>query len=219
MFNRYFKQRTTLRRDEVFKSKNVILSGWNSKDIKPGWGSWMNCDYNEQKKALLDRYIDFDDAVKKQVEEMVVKINPEACLGLYLRGTDYIKQRPLGHPVQPTLADVRDEVERIMREEGLKRIFLVSEDAAMRQDVEIAFGDIVQTIDGDIQFQDNGQPIRKVIEKNMDINDANMIYLVKMILLAKCHSFVGGRTNGSMFSCALNGGTYKQRYIYDRGYY
>lgn len=220
MFDNYFKVKNTLTRDEVYHSKHVLFSGWNSKWITPGWGSYMNCEYNEEKRRLFDEYIDFTDEVKACCEKVLTTINPNNCLGLYLRGTDYMKMRPYGHPIQPNISDVKNEVSRILNEENLPYIFLVTEDYNIVQQAKDLYGKKVLTIDGDMYWENyDGGYLRNTIENNFNLDSANMIYLVKEIVLSKCSALVAGRTSGSSFACALNGGQYKQKYIFDKGYY
>ena len=44
-------------------------------------------------------------------------------------------------------------------------------------------------------------------------------YLVKMILLSRCKYLISSITQGSKFSYSLNGGKYKDEYIFDLGLY
>ncbi len=220
MFNKYFKVKNELTREEVYHSRHVLFSGWNSEWITPGWGSYMNCDYNEEKRRLFDEYIDFTDEVKVCCEKALTAINPDKCLGLYLRGTDYVRMRPLGHPIQPMLKDVEQEISRIMSEENLSYIFLVTEDNSIAREVKALYGNRVLTIEGDMYWQTyEGGYLRETIERDNDLTKANMIYLVKEIVLSKCAALVAGRTSGSSFACALNGGKYRQRFTFDKGYY
>lgn len=220
MFNRYFKVKNTLTRDEVYHSRHVLFSGWNSEWITPGWGSYMNCEHNVAKRWLFDQYIDFTDEVEACCEKVLKTIDPSKCLGLYLRGTDYVRMRPLGHPIQPMLSDVEKEISRIMSEEELPYIFLVTEDYSIVQQVKSLYGKSVLTIDDDVYCKDYKDGyLRSTIEENGNLDRANMTYLVKEIVLSKCAALVAGRTNGSSFACALNGGQYKQKFIFDKGYY
>ena len=220
MFNKYFKVKNSLTREEVYNSKHVLFSGWNSMWITPGWGSYMNCDYNEEKLLLFNKYIELTDEVKAHTSKALEVIDPSKCLGLYLRGTDYMRMRPLGHPIQPSFKDVEQEVSRIMGEENLPFIFLVTEDYDIALQVKETYGEKVLTIEDDIYWENyHCGYLRSTIETGSDLNRANMTYLVKEILLSKCAALVGGRTNGSSFACALNGGKYKQKYIFDKGFY
>ena len=221
LFGRYFRQKSELTREEVYRSRNVILSGWDSKPVYPGWCNWINLDYNEQKNALFEKYISFSDEVMDAVEHELSNIDPQKCLGLYLRGTDYTKLKPFGHPIQPALEDVKQHIDRIMKSQSLHHIYLVTEDKSIYEKVSEAYPGQVLTVKEDRfwQEQDRGELIGQIIERNGNIEDNNILYLVKIILLSRCSAFVGGRTNGSVAANAFNGGKYAERFVFDVGLY
>ena len=221
MFNRYFRVKTNLSKDEVYKSKNVLFSGWNAKKAHPGWGDWMSMNDNEQKKAVFDKYIEFTDEILEKVKIHENKIPLADSLGLFLRGTNYVNLRPFGHPVQPTLDEVKDSIDRILLENHLEKIFLVTEDERLFQRVIALYGqDKVITISNDHRYGETGrEQILDYIRTHEDVETSNVIYLVKIILLSKCASFVGGITNGSIVANALNGDRYRQRFVFDVGLY
>lgn len=221
MFRRYFILKTALTRSEVYKSKRVLLSGYDSRPVYPGWCNWINLDFNEQKKMLFDKYITFTDEILALANKARKELCPEECLGLYLRGTDYLALKPGGHPIQPRLDDVAPVAEQIMQEENLRRIFLVTEDANIYQKCKEQFGNRVFILKEDffLEGYQDGELIMDTIAREKSIEENNILYLVKIIMLSECHSFVGGRTNGSSVANALNGGKYKRRFVYDEGYY
>ena len=221
IFDKYFKQKTSLTRDEVYKSKQVLLSGYDSKPVYPGWCNWINTEFNEQKRALFDKYIYFSDEVNQMAEKFRNYIEPKKCLGVYMRGTDYISLQPFGHPIQPSLTDVSDVIKSYLATEGLERIFLVTEDRNIYEQLVSCYGNKIIVVPED-KFWDEykaGEMIINTISQNGSVEANNLLYLVKIILLSECHSFVGGRTNGSSVANALNGGKYKKRFVYDVGYY
>lgn len=221
MFGRYFKQKTSITREEVYQSKNVLLSGWDSKPVFPGWCNWINTDFNGQKKELFDQHITFTDEVLDAVQREGERIKPEQCLGLYLRGTDYTSLKPLGHPIQPALEDVRDKIDEILEKRRLTKIYLVTEDRQVYEQVARAYPGLVVTVREDRFWDeyDRDKLIHETIQKHGSIEENNVLYLTKIILLSQCDAFVGGRTNGSVVANALNGGKYEEKFVYDVGYY
>lgn len=221
-FNRYFHQKTQLTREEVYKSKNVLLSGYGCKSVFPGWCDYINTEHNEEKRALLDQYIEITDEVKQYWNLQKDIIHPENCLGLYLRGTDYIQLKPSGHPIQPTLSDVKEQIDEILNQENLKRIFLVTEDLQIKEEVERVYPGMVMTITDDLFFHNDGRLKyvgERIREAAVNVEENNIRYLVKILLLSECKALVGGRTNGSVVAAAFNGGKYSQKFIYDVGLY
>ena len=143
-------------------------------------------------------------------------------MGLYLRGTDYIQLKPSGHPIQPTLSDVKEQIDEILNQENLKRIFLVTEDLQIKEEVERVYPGMVMTITDDLFFHNDGRLKyvgERIREAAVNIEENNIRYLVKILLLSECKALVGGRTNVSVVAAAFNGGKYSQKFIYDVGLY
>ena len=221
VFKRYFVPRNNLSKADIRQCKNVLLSGYDCKPVYPGWCNWINTDFNKEKKELFDKYFDFTPEVKRAVEDARKEIHPENCLGLYLRGTDYISTKPLGHPIQPSVEDVKQYIDLFLREEGLEQIYLVTEDYNIYNQVKRIYGKKVITIKEDYYVENykSGETVLKSLRRSGDLEEKNLLYLVKIILLSQCHSFVGGRTNGSSVANAFNGGKYKRKFVYNKGLY
>ena len=47
----------------------------------------------------------------------------DKVLGIRCRGTDYIKEKPKNHPVQPEISDVLREAKRIISEHHCTKFF------------------------------------------------------------------------------------------------
>lgn len=138
-----------------------------------------------------------------------------------MRGTDYISIKPLGHPIQPRLEDVKKYVDQFLEQEKLERIFLVTEDYSICKQVKKIYGEKIVTLKEDYfvkEYQD-GELLLKSLRRVDNIEDKLFLYLLKIILLSQCNSFVGGRTNGSSVANAFNGEEYKRKYVYNEGNY
>ena len=220
-FARYFTLKTDLTREEVYKSKNVLLSGNGEKPVFPGWCNWINTEFNEQKYALFEKYVTFSKEVHEQIQVFREQIEPQKCLGLYMRGTDYIALKPGGHPIQPTFNELVEKIDSFMAEESLEKIFMVTEDVMLYQQAKERYGDNLLVLSEDEFVTDykSGEMILDAVSRKGNVDDVNMTYLMKIMLLSECCAFVGGRTNGSSVANALNGGKYKKRFVYDVGYY
>lgn len=220
-FARYFTLKTDLTREEVYQSKSVLLSGNGEKPVYPGWCNWINTEGNEQKYALFKKYVEFSQEVQERIQEARAKIEPHKCLGLYMRGTDYMALKPGGHPIQPTFEELIEKIDVFMSEEKLEKIFMVTEDITLYQQAKQRYGDkiIILSEDEFVTGYKSGEMILDTVTRSKSIDDVNMTYLLKIILLSECCAFVGGRTNGSSVANAFNGGRYKKRFVYDVGYY
>lgn len=220
MFNRYFRLKHGLSRAEVYESKNVIFSGWNCKNVFPGWCNYMCIDYNQEKRALLDKYIELTDEMKERLNRERSNIRPNECLGVYLRGTDYIRLKPLGHPVQPSFAEIKGKIDEFLSQDNcLKRLFLVTEDSKLKDQVMAIYGDLVVTVKDDQWYDRSNERIMDTVRKSCNVEDNNMRYLTKILLLSECRSFIGGLTNATVVAFACRRKPYAQHYVHNMGYY
>lgn len=104
----------------------------------------------------------------------------------------------------------------------MKRIFLVTEDLQIKEEVESVYPGVVMTIADDLFFHNDGRLKyigERIREASIDVEKNNIRYLVKILLLSECKALVGGRTNGSVVAAAFNGGKYSKKFIYDVGLY
>lgn len=223
----YFTQPTKYVLEDVYNSKNVILSGletqWYKKEVyKANYESKV---LHELHKNIF-QMIDFSNEVKDRVAREInnLKIDMENTIGLYLRGTDYIKLKPSGHPVQPTPEQTFEMVDKYINKYNLNNIFLVTEDGEIYDKVKKKYGDCCKTPMFDKYIYDYGG--NEFLSNDKSINELSdspyergMQYLVKMVMLSKCGYLIGGNTNGMWAVCAFAGDSFKDRYIFELGTY
>lgn len=99
-------------------------------------------------------------------------------------------------------------------------VFLVTEDANIKEAMKAEFADKLITLSEDIVFNDykNGKMLSDSIESQRKIEVA-LIYLVKILCLARCKRLIASKTNGSLMALILNGGGYTQTHVFDKGFY
>ena len=223
----YFDQPSKFSLDEVYKSKNVILSGleiqWYKKNkYKPDYSNECISHLHSEVFSCID----FSDKTKECVNNELKKMNCNLSdtIGLYLRGTDYIKLKPAGHPVQPTVGQAINIVDQFMKRYKINKVFLVTEDGEIYDKVKKKYGQncIVASFDKYIYNYDGN----KFLSNDKVINDLGtsayeraMNYLVKMIILSKCGYLVGGNTNGMWAANVFADKTFKDKYIFELGEY
>lgn len=224
VWNYFFKQPSDIKEEEVYNSKNVYLSGWTLKDVNPlglfEAKVFSDKRIREKSSKLLCEYIHFSDEVLSIVNKEATSLNISDCIGVYIRGTDYVKLKPSGEYVQPSV----DQMKCKIREFEIKYnapIFLVTEDGDIFDNLKKEFGDIIRIVSFDTFLRNyEGKDVlskSNVLEKNKKLRGQK--YLAKMILLAKCKYFVGSMTQGSKFSYVLNNGNYLDEYVFDLGLY
>ena len=220
----FFKQPSNLTENEVYKSKNVYLSGWTFKTIDPEglFEAKVFADkrIREKSSKMLCEHINFSAEVLHIVNQEAEKLQIEKCIGVYIRGTDYVKLKPSGEYVQPSVDQMKCKI-REFESKYNAPIFLVTEDGDIFDELKSEFGEIIKIVSFDTFIRNyKGKDVLSksdVLEKDKKLRGQK--YLAKMILLAKCKYFVGSMTQGSKFSYILNNGNYSDEYIFDLGLY
>lgn len=222
---RYFDQVSDYSLAEVYQSRNVVLSGLNALAQAPEYlDQKMDSESLQKAQAFVAKHIRFSDAVEAKVAEETVCFSPEQTLGLYLRGTDYIKLKPAGHPVQPLPEQAIEITDQKMKEHQLKKVFLVTEDAEIYQKIKaryqenlliVSYDQFMSGYDGKTFLSKNGAQLSQLAN---DAYTRGLNYLCKLILLSRCKCFVGGNTCGS-WAANCFGDRNVDRYVFDLGSY
>lgn len=223
-WNDFFEQPEKISEQEVYKSKNVILSGWTFFDINKNGvfeaSVFKNEKLKQESSQIFRKYLRFNKEVLQKVEEEATKLNIEECMGVYLRGTDYVKLKPSGEYVQPSAEQMIEQVKVFLKKYDAP-IFLVTEDGSIADKIKETFPDRVRTVSFDSYVR--GYEGKDVLSKSnvldSDKKRRGQDYLVKMILLSRCKYLITSITQGSKFSYLLNDGKYEDEYVFDLGLY
>ena len=152
VWNYFFKQPSGIKEEEVYNSKNVYLSGWTLKNINPLGLFESEIFFNKKLKKmsyeLLNKHLCFSDEVLTLVEKEAKALDIDNCIGVYVRGTDYIKLRPSGEYVQPNVKQVEQQIEKFIAQYHTC-IFLVTEDGNIYDDLKNKFGEYVKIVSYD----------------------------------------------------------------------
>lgn len=220
----FFMQPSEITEEEVYSCKNVYLSGWTFNNINPLglFEKDIFFDKEIEKKSydLLFNNLRFSNEVLKVVETEAQNIDIDKCIGVYVRGTDYVRLKPSGEYIQPNVRQVEEQIIKFVNKYNAP-IFLVTEDGEIYDSLVSKFGKSIRTVSYDsfIYNYDGKDVLSKsnVLEVNKKLRGQR--YLVKMILLSKCKYLISSITQGSKFSYALNGGKYIDEYIFNLGLY
>lgn len=220
----FFKQPSEITEAEVYKSQKVYLSGWTFKTINPDNLFESNIFHSKAIRDLsgkmLRENLEFSEDVLRLVDQEAESLQIEKCIGVYIRGTDYVKLKPSGEYVQPSVDQMKCKIHEFENKYNAP-IFLVTEDGDIFDNLKKEFGDIIRIVSFDtfIRNYEGKDVLSKsdVLEKDKKLRGQK--YLAKMILLAKCKYFVGSMTQGSKFSYILNNGNYSDEYVFDLGLY
>lgn len=224
-WNYFFKQPSNVEVPEINNYSGVILSGWTMYDLNPKGvytvKQFKDKSINKECYELLTRTLRFSDEVMTVVDSESENLGIENCIGLYVRGTDYIKLKPSGEYRQPKLCDVQTKVNEFTIKYPKSKIFLVTEDGHIYDALSSEYGDKIVTVSYDSFIYNylGDTYLSKSDVMNINKKRRGLDYLTKMILLSKCKYLISSITMGSMFSYGLNGNQYKDEYIFDLGLY
>lgn len=222
----FFEQPNGISLDEIYRSSNpLLLSGYK-------WKSGENTDLFSQEvfvneeltmkcHRLMFDNMQFNKRILDSVREEEKKIPTDECIGVYLRGTDYVKLKPVGENVQPTVEMVIEKIHEFKKKHGNPPIYLVTEDNDIYMKIKKEFPDDLYLVSYDTFVSNyNGRDfLSKSGVFKKDMRTVGEEYLVKMILLSKCRYLVSSITCGSRVSYVLNGNKYIDRYVFDLGKY
>lgn len=173
------------------------------------------------RKMFID-YLEFSDLVNEKLNE--IEFDGLDTAGFYLRGTDYAVLKPQKHAIQPNVALAIRKMNQVISKYGFSRIFLVTEDKRIFDEVKNYYGDCLIILSFDRHIKDyagtkfllDDKHSLKQLGDNAKVRGLN--YFVKLILLSKCECIVGGNTCGSWVSSVLST-SFKEKYIFNLGEY
>lgn len=223
----FFTQPTEFSLDEVYASKNVILSGLEIQWYHP---SLFVKDYSDMALRKLHDFIFSKVGFSENIIEFVdsemkkLNINLSKTLAVYLRGTDYTSLKPAGHPVQPTVRQAVEVIDRFLLEYDIDHIFLVTEDGKIYSEIKHIYKDqcVIVSYDKFIENYSGKDYIshdKSVNELSESPYERGRNYLAKLIILSNCSYFVGGDTMGSWAACTFSEKSFREKFIFDLGIY
>ena len=146
------------------------------------------------------------------------------ALGVICRGTDYIKLKPQGHPVQPTVEQVIERARVLMEQYQLERIYLATEELAIYEKFEKAFPGLVivnkrQYYDGIFNANNMSYIYEVQFNRDNDIYLKGLEYLSSLQLLSKCDVLLGGNCGGACAALYMNNMRYEHVELFRLGMY
>ena len=122
-WNYYFKPVSEYSLDEVYKSKNILLTlskFYSDVDFK------YQIQDSKRLIQIYEKYIKIDTKIKRIVEILEKKLfQQKKILGVHFRGTSYKYGR---NPYPATIDQMKNQIYKIMKSDNYDKIFLVTED-------------------------------------------------------------------------------------------
>ena len=210
---------------DAYSGKNIILSNILPTEIRPNdsMAFLRNKDglLNEWRKMIC-RYIKVSPYIQEEVNKIFENFSDGGktkVLGVLCRGTDYIKLKPKGHPIQPNISELFDKVDEIKMKYKCDKIFLATEDASYENAFKKRYGNCLLTIIEKKVDYSGGYLSDTINDQKQETKiSTGLNYLKKILLLSKCQCFVAGRTSGTV-GVMLQDHNFECTYFFDKGSY
>lgn len=220
----YFKQPFDISVDEALDSKQYEVIESSSIISRPD----LSMDFFTNETAIMfwrdfvKSYISVSDSVSEMVEKYQDELigdskEYESMVGVLARGTDYFTRKPKGHPVQPAIGEIIQEINKMMIENNCSRIYLATEDKEIFEKLRTEFGNQITAPNEDRYLNDGDSFLSEQIRKG-DGKRSGLEYLSSIIILSRCKYLVAGRTSGTVMAYLLGDG-YKDVKLFNNGCY
>lgn len=233
----FWEQPSNYSLDEVYQSKNVILSVQNVRDqLKYIPSAFFSPPLQHQAEQyaklcpVYDKNIKFNKFTLSYINKQKDKLFPmnARILGVSIRGTSYGVDKAShnavileGHPVQPSLMTLIDSIKIKIKEWNMDYVFLACELESVVETICKYFGDKVIILP---RKRYKVGPQRGDFDKGKDAlylpgqrYQTNLDYLTEMALLSSCTSLLAAMSGGVRVAIIWNRNTYENMEIIDGG--
>ena len=199
----FFEQPMRVGLEEAQNGENIVLGGQRWPISPP----WSDSHYWDERKVMSPEW-------KMLVERDLLKIKPEITeeimtisdklfppkervLGAHLRGTDYLN-RPRSHSIPPPTEYALQVVIDKMHEWKCDKLFLATEDKNILKIFQESFGDYLLTFNKPFKDFIVGKTKGHIVtERDNGHFLSGKEYLIEMMLLTKCNSFIAAQSAGN----------------------
>lgn len=211
----FFNQVSEYSLEEVYKSKNVILSN-GSNILENNWitnrNTTLATSYSLLKNAklIIDKYLSLNNETVKFVEEIKNGIHWDGAktLGVFIRGTPYFQDINFPKSTIPKLEFFISEVKSLVLKKSIKCMYVSTEDYRVYNFICSEFKDII--IIPSIRYDTKKKVMDwKASQKMTHVDglvnmnyEKTLLYLAEINLLIDCVDFIGTFSNASAFVLA-----------------
>lgn len=219
----FFKQPAGYSLQDISKSKNVIIGAGTVPEMFP----YLDVNFLlgkagelEYWRGLAQKYIVLSDKAHEIIDSEYKRLfgGGEKILGVKCRGTDYTKDKPKNHPVQPSSSQILEKAKEIFRERNCTKVFLATEDVDYYRVFSEYFGDRLIVNKTDYMNYRGGSTGKEEYEQGNGSLNAGMEYLTTTILLSRCDCLCAGCVSATVGALLLTKG-YEYTYLFDLGIY
>lgn len=194
--------------------------------FQPNFTDIYQTEYIRLWGKVYKTFVHLNESTRAYVENEYETLFKGKCrvLGVICRGTDYLRVRPAGHPVQPDIDDVITLCKEKIKTDSYDAIYLATEEKQIRDRFCQEFPGMVlenkRKYYDDIYYKENIQYIKDVhFERENNNYWIGLEYLSSIILLSRCDALIGGNCGGTMAALFFNDCKYQFTHIFDLGLY
>lgn len=224
----YFMQPEAEMSKSIFMNKLPITEN----GLYPKWDSIYNKIERNAWCIIYKKYVKFNEYTQKYISDELENLGilSKRVLGVLCRGTDYMDQKPAGHPVQPSIEELLSEVEARMKDWNMDYIYLATDEIAYEKIFSNHFPNRIITnkrvyysnayhklaTDCKGEFVSIG---RVAGERENDSYYRGLEYLSSIAILSKCKALIAGNCGGTCAAVFLNDNKYEHCHVFDLGLY
>tara|TARA_X000000950_G_scaffold205530_1_gene247243 strand:- start:19653 stop:20663 length:1011 start_codon:yes stop_codon:yes gene_type:complete len=203
----YFEKITKYNLDEVYNSKNVIITGNR-------FYRSMTHEINSNHFKDVKKYI----KVKKQHINFAndyfnKNLKNKKILGVHYRGTSY--KSSASHPFPPTKEQIIKKVDKLIKEKNFNAIFLCTEEKRYLELFKKKYKKKLFYIES---FRSNLDNAFKLYPRKNHRYKLGKEILIETLILSKCNTFLHIDTNVSLFVKFFSKSSFPKFVILDNGY-
>ena len=231
-WEKFFEKSINYEISEIFESQNVIF-GYKGTPRE----SIEFFDETVVNKKMLQKWYNLSNNYFRLKEELFNEFELEAknilfekrVIGVSIREeyAGYFYNHPnliKGHPKQPSLNIVINDLKEKLNEWNCKYIFLSTDSINTINKFREQFGSKVLFTNrnrGSMNYENPGEYVHEFKNhiKSMTPYQRNKDYLKEMYILSKCTSIIAGKSSGTIVSAIWNDGKYENIYFYNLGLY
>lgn len=229
----YWNQPSNYSLEEVYQSKNVILSVQNTRDTEYMPSAFFKNPLQKQAEDYVrrcpkyDQLITLNNYTSEYVNEKQLMLFPDEAriLGVSIRGTSYGVEsshtETSGHPIQPSVGKLIESIKIAMDEWNMDYIFIACELDTVINHIKETFGEKVLVLP---RLRYSTSPKRGDVEKGLDPlylpgrkYQTNLDYVTEMVLLSRCNSLLAAMSSGVRCALIWNKNQYENIKIFENG--
>ena len=169
---------------------------------------------NENLVNILQNEIEIHSTLYKTYKKICSIFNNKKILGVHFRGTSY-KKSP-GHPLPATKKQMLNMTKKIIKEEKIEKIFLVTEELDYLNFFKKEFGKMLIYLKS--PYRSNTNDAFEIYPRKFHRYKLGREILIETLLLSTCDAFLYLRTNVSSASMSFNINKNQKRFEINNGF-